>query len=818
MSGLWQDCRYAIRVLVRARAQAALAVCTIGIAIGANTTIFTVVNATLLASLPFPDAGRIVQVAHASPDGSVDTSVSIPKYLFLRANATSFASLAAYQDLGGSGVNLTGRGEPPERAGATRVASAFFTVLGIQPALGRSFRDEDNLPGNGRVAVLSHQLWTRRFGGATTILGRTITINDEPFEVVGVMPPSFRFPQWAELWIPLEIDPASTARHGFLDVIGRLRPDTTLDAARAHARLLGDDYHRANPADMSTGETLYVRPLREALYGSLRPALLTLLAAVAAVLLIACVNVANLQLARAMTRTTEIGVRIALGATRGRILRQLLVESMVLSLAGGLLGLWMAAFFLPLVLHFAPAALEGVADVPVDGRVLAFTLLLSLVTAVLFGMLPARAAARAGARAAAPSRGVMGPGANTGVRRIMIGVEVAIAIMLATGAGLLARSFVTLVSASPGFNPRGLLTMQLHFSGTRYESGTAFATTVERLLGEVRALPGARAAALSTSLPFGSGTGMSFTIEGRVSDPEAGAGRMRYVGVTADFFAALGIPLVRGRMLDVSDRDAAPLVAVVNETAAREYWPGATPIGQRITIGQPVNPEIADPAPREVVGVVADVHEYGMVVEPPPMVYVPLAQVPSPLRVLFTRLMPLSLTMRTDVAPDALAAPARRAALRVDALLPVTGTRTGEQLLSSSLQAEQFNALLMGILALLALALAFSGIYGVVSCLVAQRTGEIGVRVALGATRADVMRLVMPQGLAPAVTGAIAGIAATLVSSRVLASLLVGVSTTDPIAVGGSALAVVLVASIAAYVPARRAARLDPVASLRADA
>jgi putative ABC transport system permease protein len=257
---------------------------------------------------------------------------------------------------------------------------------------------------------------------------------------------------------------------------------------------------------------------------------------------------------------------------------------------------------------------------------------------------------------------------------------------------------------------------------------------------------------------------------------------------------------------------------VVNETAAREYWPGATPIGQRITIGQPVNPEIADPAPREVVGVVADVHEYGMAVEPPPMVYVPLAQVPSPLRVLFTRLMPLSLTMRTDVAPDALAAPARRAALRVDALLPVTGTRTGEQLLSSSLQAEQFNALLMGILALLALALAFSGIYGVVSCLVAQRTGEIGVRVALGATRADVMRLVVPQGLAPAVTGAIAGIAATLVSSRVLASLLVGVSTTDPIAVGGSALAVVLVASIAAYVPARRAARLDPVASLRADA
>jgi len=813
---IWQDCRYAARVLFRARAQAVLAICTIGIAIGANTTIFTVVNATLLAPLPFPDADRIMQVAHIFSDGEIDSSISVPKYLFLRSNASAFASMAAYQDLGGSGVNLTGAGEPPERVGATRVASSFFTVLGIQPSLGRSFRNEENLPGAGRVAILSHRLWTRRFGASPAIVGTTIAINDEPFEVVGVMPPSLKFPQWAELWIPLEMDPAADARHGFLDVIGRLKPGVTLDAARAEMSVVGEAYRRVDPTDLRAEVSFHVRPLREALYGSIRPALLALLAAVGAVLLVACVNVANLQLARTMTRASEIGVRVALGATRARIVRQLLVESTLLAVAGGMLGLWIAAFLLPAVLRFAPPTLHGVSEVSVDVRVLAFTAAVSLLTAVLFGLVPARSAAKSSASTAGSARGIAGRHAHTGVRRLMIGIEVAIAIVLATGAALLARTFVTLVTSDPGFEARGLLTMQLHFSGTRYEDMRAFNATTVRLLDDVGGLPGVQAAALSTSLPFGTGTGMSFTIEGRASDPEAGAGRMRYVGVSPDFFRALGIPLMRGRTLDARDQEHSPPVAIVNETAARTFWPNRDALGQHITIGQPVNPEIADQSPREIVGIVGDVREFGMEIDVPPIVYVPLPQVPRPLGAMFTRLLPLSLSLRTAAAPGALASAAQAGVARVDPLMPVTGTVTGEQMLSRSLQAQQFNALLMGTLAALAIVLAFSGIYGVVSCLAAQRTNEIGVRLALGATRANVLRLVIRQGLAPAASGAVVGVGVTLLSSRLLASLLFGVSATDPFTIAAGAAAVLVLAITAAYVPARRAANVDPLTSLRA--
>ena len=817
-AGVGQDCRYAVRVLVRARGQALLAIATIALAIGANTTIFSVVNATELAPLPFPESERIVQVAHRYADGSVDSSVSVPKYLFVREQASSFEALAAYQDLGGSGVNLTGEGDRPERVGATRVASTFFDVLGVQPSAGRAFRPEENQPGRGDVVVLSHRLWTRRYGAAADIFHRTIAINDRPHRVVGVMPASFNYPEWAELWIPLEIDRGSAARHGFLDVIGRLRPDTSLDATRAEMHLVSDAYQRSDPADVLSESRLDVRPLREALYGFLRPALLMLLAAVGAVLLVACVNVANLQLARGMTRSGEVAVRFALGATRGRIIRQLLVDSAVLALLGGAAGLWLSAFLLPALIYLAPPELQNLPAITVDVRVLASTLILSLATALLFGLMPARAVAATHARAVTPGRGVTGARASTGARRATIAAEVALAVILASGAALLARSFVTLAGADSGFQPHGLLTMQLHFSGTRYESPAAFASAVTRAVEETSAIPGVRAVALSTSLPFGTGTGMPFTIEGRVSDPQAGAGRMRYVGATPDFFAAMGIRLVRGRGLEARDRVSAPLVAVINETAAREFWPGAEAIGQRITIGQPVNPEIADPTPREIVGIVADVREWGMTEGAPPIVYAPQAQIPPPFEALFKRLLPFSLVLRADQDPELVASTVQAAVQRVDTLLPITGVRTGDQLLMGSLQTQQFNTLLMGVLALVAVVLAFSGIYGVVSCLVAQRTGEIGVRLALGATRHDVLRLMIRQGLVPAVIGAVAGFAATLLSSRLLASLLFGaVSSTDPLALGGGAIGVLMMAAAAAYIPARRAAKLDPVRSLRVE-
>ena len=813
---LWQDARYGVRVLLRARAQAALAIATIAVAIGANTTIFSVVNATMLAPLPFPDAGRVMQVAHISPDGEVDTSMSVPKYLFIEGSARSFAAIAAYQDLGGSGVNLTGPESTPERVGATRVASSFFTVLGIQPFLGRGFHPDDNRPGAPRVVVLSHRLWARRFGASPAVLGRTITVNDEPSQVVGVMPASFRYPDWAELWTPLEIDPASSARHGFLDVVGRLRPGVTLDAARAEMRVLAEAYERVAPGDMRDGTSLYVRPLQEALYGFLRPALLALMVAVGAVLLVACVNVANLQLARALARTGEVALRFALGATRARVIRQLLVESAVLALAGGVVGLWLTAFTLPAVLSLAPPEIQGLAGVSFDVRVLAFTTMLALLSAVLFGIMPARAAAASSTPVAVSTRGVTGAGANSGARRTMIAIEVALAIMLATGAGLLARTFVSLVSADPGFDPRRLSTLQLHFSGSRYESGRAFEVTATRLVDEVKSLPGVTAAALSTSLPFGTGTGMSFTVEGRAHDPQAGAGRMRYVGVTPEFFDAMGISLVRGRAPNTRDTPAAPLVAVLNETAARLYWPDADPIGQHITIGQPVNPEIADPAPREIVGIVGDVREYGMDMDAPPVVYVPLGQVPAPLALQFRRLLPLSLTIRSSATAEGLAAAVQAAVLRVDPLLPVTRSMTGEQMLAQSLEARQFNAVLMGALAVLAVILALSGIYGVLSCLVAQRSSEIGVRLALGATRGDIFRLVLAQGLAAAGVGASIGVAGALLSARLLAPLLVNVSSRDPLAIAAGTCGVLLLAAMAAYVPARRAARVDPLTSIRA--
>lgn len=773
-SGVWQDVRFAVRILWRARAQALVAICTIGVAIGANTTIYTVVNGTLLASLPYPEPERLMQVAHAYGDGSIGSSISVPKYLFWSAHATSFDTLAAYQDLGGSGVNLTGRGELPERVGATRASSSFFDVFGVQPALGRGFHPRENRPGAGRVVVLSHQLWMRRFGGTAAILGRTIAINEDRYEVVGVMPRTFAFPTFAELWLPLQIDPASDVQHGFLDVIGRLKPQVTLESARAQMTVLRAEYARINPADVLADASFHVRPLREALFGFLRPALLTLLAAVGAVLLIACVNVANLQLARATTRSAEIGVRVALGATRSRIVRQLLVESAVLALTGGIVGLWLAAFLLPAVLSLAPGSLESLSNVAIDVRVLLFTMTLSLLAALVFGIVPARAASRHAARAVRQGRGATLTGANIRTRSVMIASEVAIAIMLAVGAGLMVRTFVTLVTSRAGFEPRGLLTMQVHFSGMRYENAAALDTVASELVNEVRGIAGVSAAALATSLPFGTGTGMSFTIDGRASDLREGAGRMRYVGATPEFFDALGIRIVRGRSVAEHDHRRAQLVAVINETAARRFWPGADPIGQRITIGQPVNPEVADAAPREIVGVVADVKENGMDLDAPPMVYVPLAQVPPPLATLFTRLLPLSVVLRTDRDPATLAAAAQSSIRRVDSLLPVTSIVSGEQRLRGSLQTQQFNALLMGGLAVLAVVLAFTGIYGVISCLVAQRTNELGVRLALGATPRDVLRLVVAQGLRPVIYGAVIGVGLTVMSSRALGTLLFG--------------------------------------------
>ena len=817
---LLQDLRFAARVLVRKPAFTVVALLTLGLAIGANTAIFSVVNALMLRPLPYPESEEIVQLERGFGEDWA-TAVAAPKFFYWREHGTVFEHVATYDTLG-SGFNMTGDG-PPERVTGSRVSRDFFKVFAVRPMAGREFLPEEDLPNAAKVVILSHGLWKRRLGGDLGLVGKPVTLNGEPYTVVGIMPAGFQFPATAELWTPVGLDPATREKANYLEISARLKEGATLEQAQAEMAILAEQYRKAYPDEMSEREGVLVETLQQRLYGNLRPALLVLLGTVGLVLLIACANLANLQLARAAARRREVAIRTALGASSARIVAQLLTESLLLAFAGGALGVLLGAWTIKPLLALSPAtqaAQIGAASLPeigIDGTVLLFAFGVSLLSGLLFGLAPALQAARPNLNDPLKEDSTRSTGGRTGrIARISLVVaEVAVALLVVMGATLLARSFSGILSTDPGFKPEGVMTMKLSLPEARYATPVALEQLSRQIRERVASLPGVRSAAVASTLPLELGPDLPFAIEGKYTGGEEGVGGAQFRTSTAGYFETLGIRLAEGRFLTEADSRTSEPVALVNEAAVRRFWPEGGALGSRITLGQPYVPELADAQPRRIVGIIKDVREVGLDREAPPIVYIPIGQVNPQLTVLFVRLLPITLAVRIDGNASGLLKAIQREIWAVDPQQPISEIQTMEAIVTRSVGNHRFNMVLMSALAFLALVLAGVGIYGVLSYLVTQRTREIGVRMALGATAGQVLGLILRQGLAAVGIGVVIGLGLVLAGTRVLRSLLVGVSATDPLTFLVAAVALTAVALVASSIPAHRASAMDPLLALR---
>ena len=814
---LWQDLRYAARMLRKQPGFAGAAILTLALAIGATTAIFTVVDALLLRPLPFPKADRLVQLGRAYPGGFADAT-SVPKFIHWRTEGRQvFDEMAAYGNLG-TGFNLVSSGAP-ERLTGSHVSAGFFDVMGVQPALGRVFRQEEDVPGGPRLVILSHTLWKTRLGADPRVVGRAITLNSEPYTVIAVMPDGFRYPDIADLWTLFQFDPASRSRANNFEVTARLKPETTLDQARAAMEIAGKALRRTTPDLMGDNETVGIRPLRERLYGDMRQALLILLASAGFVLLIGCVNVANLQLVQAAGRHHEIALRTALGASTWTLVRQLLVESVLLAAIGGVVGVALAYVGVPALLALSPVHVPYAEGIAVNWRVLGFALAMSLVAGLAFGLLPAWQSARPNLDHVlrAGSHRTIGRTSRL-TRRALVAGEVALALMLTICAFLLVKSLVGLQSTNPGFAVENVLTMKLSLPEARYGTGQALADFQERVEERLAVLPGVRAAAVAHTLPLELGSEFPFTIEGRyVPGTDTGVADAQYRPISRRYFDALQIPLRRGRVFDARDRRGTLPVAVINEAAARRIWPGEDPIGRRITAGQPYLPDLADPTAREIVGIVGDVREDGLGSDPPSILYLPISQLNEAYAALGTRLLPFSVIVRGDASVAALTRSVQQAIWSVDPQQPIADVRSMPEIVARSLGPQRFNTVLLGGLAALALLLAAVGLYGVIAHIVGQQTREIGIRMALGATRSNVLGQFLRQALFLVAVGIVVGLVGAFSLTRVLRTLLTGISTSDPWVFALAPALMFAVSVVAALRPALRAAGVDPARALRAE-
>ena len=805
MDILRQDLGYAARRLRQAPGFTLVAVATLALGIGANSAIFSVVNAVLLRPLPFAEPERLVRVAQLwKGEPAVYTP---PNFLDTQARAQSFAGMAA---LDTTGLTLTGRGAPARLDGA-EVSAAFFDVLGVRPALGRGFLREENEPGKTKVVVVSDGLWRDRLGADPAVVGRTIELNREPFTVVGVAPPGFRHPNDSDVWIPLEYDAQfrTTSRGAwYLRVVGRLKPGVTVAQAREEVSAIAAGLAREYPNE-NEGVGATVDSLHEAMVGKSRRALLVLLGAVGLVLLIACVNVANLLLARVAAREGELAVRMALGAARARVIRQLLTESVLLAVMGGAAGVGLASVSLDALLALQPEGVPRLSEVHVDRAVLAFAAGLSLLTGLLFGAFPALQMTRraAGVSLREGGRTIAG-GRGHRLRSGLVVGQMALAMMLLAGAGLLIRSFVQLRNVDPGFSPESALTFRIALPVSAYEEEAQKTAFFDELTTRLEALPGVRSVGAVTGLPLaGTNFNISFVVEGRPPIPPPQQPSLEVRMATPGYFQAMGIPMRRGRGFQRTDGAGAPPVVVLSETAVRKHFPGQDPIGQRIRLGLGRG-EGTPRAGGEVVGVVADVREHGLDAAHPAEVYLPYAQFPF---------SSLDVLVRTAVPPRTLLPAATRVVAGLDPQLPVASVRTLDEIVARSVSEPRFYMVLLGAFAGTALFLAALGIFGVMSYAVVQRSREIGIRVALGAQPRAVLGMVLGHALLLASIGVAAGLVAAVAVSRVLAGLLFELSPTDPATLFGVAAILTGVAALASYLPARRATRVDPLIALRTE-
>ncbi len=818
MPEFWDSIKHAIRMFRSNLGFTFAAIAALALGIGVNTAIFTVVDTVVLKPLNYPDADRLVQFMNVSPDGP-GNGASQPKFHIWEQQTGVVQDVAAY-DYGGPGFNLTG--DRPEQVHGIHVTQAYFRLFGAPVMLGRTFTAQEDSPNGGKVVVITYGLWQRKFGGNPNIIGTVLSLGNEPFTIIGVLGKSFISDPVADILLPFQFAPNSTNQGHYFEAAGRLKPGVTLAQANARLRIAGDEFRRRYPDALGPKDTFGVDPLRDAIIGDARASLLMMLGAVSLVLLIACANVANLLLVHATGRKREFAIRAALGAGRGRIILQLLTESVLLSVTGGVLGLLLGYAGLRALLAVNPGDIprigENGAAVTIDWRVLAFTLGVSLLTGILFGLFPAIAASRPDLNSTLKeSSNRTGTGFHQSkARSLLVVSEVSLAIVLLIGAALLIRSFVAIRHVNPGFQPGNVLTMEMSLTGDRFQKTDGVAQMVRNGRERLNAIPGVEMTASACCLPLEGGFGLPFTVVGRPVDKNAQPNGAGWMSTSPGYFDVFRIPILRGR--DFTDRDVAgaPGVVLINESAAKKYWPKEDPIGQQVVIGKDVGPEFVE-QPRQVIGIVGDIHNAGLNRDPFPLLIIPQAQVTDGMTALNARILPVIWVVRTHTEPHPFVSTISEQLRQASGGFPVARVRSMDEVVVHSTARENFNMLLLTIFGAAALVLASIGIYGLMAYSVQQRTQEMGIRMALGADRHTIRNLVVWQGMRLAIAGVIVGVCAAFALTRLIATLLFGVKSWDPLVFVTVPIMLSAVALVAVWLPAARASRLDPMTALRVE-
>jgi putative ABC transport system permease protein len=820
MGNLWNDVKHSLQMLIKNPGFTIAAVAALALGIGANTAIFSVVNAVLLKPLTYPDSERMVEFFHTPAGGGgmlASNLASIPLFHLYQRQTAAFQEIAAY-DFTSPGFTLTG--DRPEQLHGIHVSESYFRLFGAQPTLGRTFTQQEDSPHGGNVVVLSYGMWQRRFGGDPAIVGKSLPLGNEPYTIVGVIGREFVSDPDADIWVPFQFEPASTNMNQYFQATARLKPGISLAQANAQMQLAADEYYRQFPVnDPRDRERFGVEPLRDLIIGDARKSLLIMLGAVALVLLIACANVANLLLVRATGRKRELAIRSALGASRMRIVRQLLTESVLLSLAGAALGLGLGLAGVRALLTVSPAGLPRIGEdgsaIGIDWRVLGFTLAVSLFTGILFGLFPAFSASRTDlVTSLKESSNRSGTGFRQGkARAVLVVTEVSLALVLVVGAVLLIRTFAALRSVDAGFDPHNVLTAEMSMTGTRLHTTAGIAQLSRDARQRLNAISGVEVSASTVWMPNQVNDGLPFKIPAK---PDKGQLGSRWMSFSPGYLSVFRIPLLRGRDFAETDVLDAPGVMLINESMAKQFWPGEDPVGQRVQVNTGLGVQSDEP-PRTVIGIVADTHNNGLGQPPDSMMMVPTAQVVDWYAAAYSDTSAMIWAVRTRGDPHQSIAAVTEQLRIASKGFPVAHIRTMNEVMGRSTARQSFNMLLLTIFGSVALVLAAIGIYGLMAYSVEQRTQEMGIRMALGADRNTIRNLVVWHGMRLAIAGIVLGLAAALGLTHLIASILFGVKPWDPPVFIAAPLVLSVVALVAVWLPATRASRVDPVEALRAE-
>ena len=818
METFLQDLKHSARMFWQNRGFTAAAIAALALGIGLNTAIFSVVNTVLLKPAPFPEPDRLVLFMNTSPQGA-GQGASPAKFQHWAEQTAVVEEVSAFRT---GVVNWTG-GDFPEQLRSAQVSANYFRLFGAPLIRGRTFSAEEDRPKGSQVVVISEGFWTRRFANDPGIIGKKILLGGDPHVVIGVVGSGFDFREFGpapDVWVPFQLEPNTRDQGHYFTAAGRLKAGVTVQQAKGQLARSGEDFKRKFPGALQNNQGFSVEPIREALVNNVREALLVLAGAVSLVLLIACANVANLLLARAIARRREIAIRAAIGAGRGRLIRQMLTESVLLGICGAVLGSALGVIGMRALLMVNTADLPRVgrdgALVTVDWRVLAFTAVVTLVTSILFGLIPALQASRADLSSALKEgSGRSGSGFRQNKARTLLVVsEIALAVVLVVGAALLIRTSLALASVNPGFDAKNVLTMRMSLAGQRFLTSAAIDQLVRDGVERLQRLPGVEMASATCCVPLQGGYGLPFLVVGRPLDQGQFHGGGGWQTVSPGFFEVFRVPVVRGRSFNERDNAAGVPVVVINQAMAKRFWPKGDPLHEKILIGKGIMSELAAEVPREIIGIVGDARDGALNRDPGPTMYVPNAQVPDALNALNVRLTPLAWVLKTRGEPMAMRGPAEEQLRQVSGL-PVSDVRSMEEVISRSTSRQRFNMLLMTVFGGSALLLAAIGVYGLMAYSVQQRTQEIGIRMALGAESGDVQKMVISQGMRFVLVGVVVGLAAAFGLARLIAAFLFGVTTWDPVVFTAVPLLLAMVSLVATWIPALRATRVDPVTALR---